>query len=198
MSRTTVGVGDSKAVQRYSAFLAVDVGRLSYFNKKMMGVGEDAQTPLQTLPQLEQEAGDKISYDLVMQLKMKPVSGDANLRGKEEDLKFYTDSLLIDQQRGGVNTGGKMSRKRTIHDMRKIARVCSALGAPEASTCSTAINTASKPCTGTLANTVAMMRSPMSRSRRRNSDCNLSKGSGISVKGAPLRSAPGLRSISGI
>jgi len=37
-------------------------------------------------------------------------------------LKFYTDSLYIDQLRGGVNTGGKMSRKRTIHDMRDIAR----------------------------------------------------------------------------
>jgi N4-gp56 family major capsid protein len=57
-----------------------------------------------------------------MQLKMKPVSGDTMLRGKEEDLKFYTDSLSIDQQRGGVNTGGRMTRKRTIHDLRDIAR----------------------------------------------------------------------------
>lgn len=123
MARTIIGVGDPKAVKKFSAFLAVDVGRTSYFNKKFMGVGEEAQTPLQTLPHLENDAGDTISYDLVMQLKMRPVSGDNILRGKEEDLKFYTDSLLIDQQRGGVNTGGKMSRKRTIHDLRKIARV---------------------------------------------------------------------------
>lgn len=123
MARTIIGAGDPKAIKKYSAFLAVDVGRTSYFNKKFMGVGEDAQTPLQTLPHLESDAGDTVSYDLVMQLKMKPVSGDNILRGKEEDLKFYTDSLLIDQQRGGVNTGGKMSRKRTIHDLRKIARV---------------------------------------------------------------------------
>lgn len=121
--RTIVGVGDPKAVQNYSAFLAVDVGRESYFNKKFMGEGVEAQTPLQTLRHLENDAGDKISYDLVMQLKMKPVQGDNILRGKEEDLKFYTDSLLIDQLRGGVNTGGKMSRKRTIHDLRKVARV---------------------------------------------------------------------------
>ena len=123
MAKTLVGVGDPKAVKKFSAFLAVDVGRKSYFNKKFMGVGEDAQTPLQTLPHLENDAGDQISYDLVMQLKMKPVQGDAVLRGNEEDLKFYSDSLYIDQMRGGVNTGGKMSRKRTIHDMRKIARV---------------------------------------------------------------------------
>lgn len=123
MAKTIVGVGDAKAIKRFSAFLAVDVGRKSYFNRKFMGVGESAQTPLQTLPHLERDAGDQISYDLVMQLKMKPVQGDATLRGKEEDLKFYTDSLYIDQLRGGVNTGGQMSRKRTIHDMRQIARV---------------------------------------------------------------------------
>lgn len=123
MAKTLVGVGDPKAVKKYSAFLAVDVGRKSYFNKKFMGVGEEAQTPLQTLPHLENDAGDQISYDLVMQLKMKPIRGDATLRGKEEDLKFYSDSLYIDQLRGGVNTGGRMTRKRTVHDLRKIARV---------------------------------------------------------------------------
>jgi N4-gp56 family major capsid protein len=123
MPRTIVGVGDPKAVKKFSAFLAVDTSRKSYWNKKFMGVGEEAQTPLQTLPHLENDAGDQISYDLVMQLKMKPVQGDTNLRGKEEDLKFYTDNLYIDQLRGGVNTGGKMSRKRTVHDLRKIARV---------------------------------------------------------------------------
>lgn len=123
MARTVVGAGDPKAVKKYSAYLAVDVGRESYFNRKFMGEGEKAQTPLQTLRHLENDAGDTVSYDLVMQLKMKPVSGDTTLRGKEEDLKFYTDSLMIDQQRGGVNTGGRMTRKRTIHDLRDIARV---------------------------------------------------------------------------
>jgi N4-gp56 family major capsid protein len=123
MAATVVGVGDPKAVKRYSAFLAVDVGRESYFNRKFMGVGVESQTPIQMLPHLENDAGDQISYDLVMQLKMQPVEGDATLRGQEEDLKFYTDNIYIDQMRGGVNTGGKMSRKRTIHDMRKIARV---------------------------------------------------------------------------
>jgi len=123
MSRTIVGAGDPKAVKRYSGYLALDTSRQSYFNKKFMGVGEKAQTPLQMLPHLENDAGDTITYDLVMQLKMKPIQGDNTLRGKEEDLKFYTDSLMIDQLRGGVNTGGKMTRKRTIHDLRKVARV---------------------------------------------------------------------------
>ena len=121
--KTIVGLNDAKAVQKYSVFLAVDVGRKSYFSKKFMGVGEEAQTPLQNLPHLENDAGEQISYDLVMQLKMQPIEGDNTLEGKEEDLKFYTDSVYIDQMRGGVNTGGRMTRKRTIHDLRKIARV---------------------------------------------------------------------------
>lgn len=123
MAKTIIGLNDPKAVRRYSAFLAVDVGRESYFNRKFMGVGVEAQTPLQTLPHLENDAGERIDYDLVMQLKMQPVEGDNTLEGKEEDLKFYTDSVYIDQMRGGVNTGGRMTRKRTIHDLRKIARV---------------------------------------------------------------------------
>lgn len=122
MAQTVIGVGDPKAVKRYSAFLAVDVGRESYFNRKFMGRGIEAQTPIQMLEHLENDAGDNISYDLVMQLRMQPIEGDATLRGKEEDLKFYSDNVYIDQMRGGVNTGGKMSRKRTIHDLRAIAR----------------------------------------------------------------------------
>jgi N4-gp56 family major capsid protein len=121
--KTIVGLNDPKAVKKYSAFLAVDVGRKAYFQKKFMGVGEEAQTPIQMLPHLENDAGENISYDLVMQLKMEPVEGDNKLEGKEEDLKFYTDSVYIDQMRGGVNTGGRMTRKRTIHNLRKIARV---------------------------------------------------------------------------
>ena len=122
MAKTIIGLNDAKAVKRYSAFLAVDVGRKSYFNKKFMGVGVEAQTPIQMLPHLENDAGENITYDLVMQLRMQPVEGDNTLEGQEEDLKFYTDSVYIDQARGGVNTGGRMTRKRTIHDLRKIAR----------------------------------------------------------------------------
>ena len=122
MARTIVGLNDPKAVRRYSAFLAVDIGRTSYFNKKFMGVGVESQAPVQVLPHLENDAGDQIAYDLVLQLKMQPIEGDNVLEGNEEGLKFYTDQVYIDQARGGVNTGGRMTRKRTIHDLRKVAR----------------------------------------------------------------------------
>ncbi len=122
MAQTIIGVNDPLAVKKYGSFLSVDVGRTSYFNKKFMGVGVAAQTPIQRLENLENDAGDTITYDLVMALKMAGIEGDEILRGKEENLSLYTDSVSIDQLRGGVNTGGKMTRKRTLHDLRKIAR----------------------------------------------------------------------------
>ncbi len=122
MARTIVGLNDPKAVKKWSAALAVDVGRESYFNKKFMGYGETAKTPVQMLPHLESDAGEQISYDLSLQLTMEPIEGDDVLEGQEDELKFYTDKVYIDQMRGGVNTGGRMTRKRTLHDLRKVAK----------------------------------------------------------------------------
>jgi N4-gp56 family major capsid protein len=122
MARTLIGVGDPKAVKKFSVALAVDTAKKSYFQRKFMGEGEDAETPIQMLPNLENDAGDTCSYDLVMQLKGRGVDGDNTLRGNEEDLKFYSDSVSIDQKRHGVNTGGKMTRKRTVHNLRMIGR----------------------------------------------------------------------------
>lgn len=122
MSRTIIGLNDPKAIKRYSAFLAVDTSRVSYFNRKFMGVGEDSGMPIQLLPQLENDAGEQITFDLNMQLRQQPIEGDDVQEGTEEDLKFYTDNVYIDQMRGGVNTGGRMTRKRTLHNLRKIAR----------------------------------------------------------------------------
>lgn len=122
MSKTIIGLNDAKAVKRFSGALAVDTARKSYFNKKFMGVGETASMPIQLLTNLESDAGEQITYDLSMQLRMQPVEGDQILEGQEENLNFYTDNVYIDQMRGGVNAGGRMTRKRTLYDLRQIAK----------------------------------------------------------------------------
>lgn len=119
---TIIGLNDAKAIKRYSAFLAVDTAKTGYFNRKFMGNGPDSGMPIQMLTDLENDAGEQITYDLSMQLRQTPVEGDDVQSGTEEDLKFYTDNLYIDQMRGGVNTGGRMTRKRTLHDLRKVAK----------------------------------------------------------------------------
>jgi N4-gp56 family major capsid protein len=122
MAQTVIGLNDAKAVKRYSGNVAVDVGRKSYFTRKFMGKGETPTKPLWQMTDLEADAGEQITYDLSLQLNMQPVEGDAVLEGKEEALAFYSDTVYIDQMRGGADCGGRMTRKRTLHDLRKIAK----------------------------------------------------------------------------
>ena len=84
--------------------------------------GAEAEVPIQLLSELESDAGEQIAYDLLAELKMAPVEGDDILEGKEEAQRFYTDTIYIDQARCGVNTGGRMTRKRTLHNLREKAR----------------------------------------------------------------------------
>ena len=122
MASTIIGLNDPKAVKKFSTTLANDVARDSYFQSRFMGDGEASLTPIQRFTDLETDAGDQISYDLSMQLKQNGVEGDDTLEGTEESLTFYTDALYIDQKRKGVKPGGRMTRKRTVHDLRLVAR----------------------------------------------------------------------------
>jgi len=122
MARTIVGVNDPKAVKKYSAALMLDASGKGYWNNRFMARGADAEVPIQILTDLESDAGEEIKYDLLAELRMEPVEGDDILEGKEEAQRFFTDSVFIDQARCGVNTGGRMTRKRTLHNLREKAR----------------------------------------------------------------------------
>lgn len=122
MARTIIGVNDAKSVKRWAGLLAYDVSQKSYFNQKFMGRGSEAETPIQILTDLETDAGEQIAYDLLAELRMAPVEGEDILEGKEEAQRFYTDTIYVDQARCGVNTGGRMTRKRTLHNLREKAK----------------------------------------------------------------------------
>lgn len=120
MGTTVVAFGDPKAQKKWSANLAVDQRKKSYWENRF--IGTDDNKIIQRKTELESDAGDTISFDLCVQMRNKPTYGDAKLEGKEESLRFYTDQVMIDQVRHAVSAGGKMSRKRTSHDMRTIAK----------------------------------------------------------------------------
>lgn len=122
MARTIVGVNDPKAVKRYTGLMAYDISQKGYWNQRFMARGAEAEVPIQILTDLESDAGEMISYDLLAELRMAPVEGEDILEGKEEAQKFYTDSVYIDQARCGVNTGGRMTRKRTLTNLRDKAK----------------------------------------------------------------------------
>jgi len=120
MSGTLIGVNSPLAVKLFSADLHIDITRKGYFTRKFMGRGDNL--PLQIKTELEQDAGDEIKYDLSVAIGGDLVEGDDRRAGSETDLKFYQDSVKIDQAYKGVSAGGVMSRKRTLHNLRTIAK----------------------------------------------------------------------------
>lgn len=122
MAQTIVGLNDPKARKLWSADLMVSVSKQSYWTRKMMGKGSETSMPVMLQTDLEQEAGDTISYDLSVQLSGGVIEGDQKAEGKGEKLDFFTDKVFIDQARKPVSCGGRMSRKRTVHDLRKVGR----------------------------------------------------------------------------
>lgn len=120
MSSTQFGTTNAMTQQKWSASLAVDTRKKSYFENRF--IGTDDNNIIQRKTELDNDSGDKISFDLCVQMRNKPTYGDARLAGSEESLKFYTDQVVIDQVRHGASAGGKMSRKRVAHDLRTIAK----------------------------------------------------------------------------
>lgn len=120
MGQTVIPFGDAKAQKKWSGKLYIDTAKKSYFQRKF--VGEDENNIIQRKTELDSDAGDRISYDLSVQLRGKPTQGDNRVKGKEENLKFYTDEVAIDQTRHAVSAGGRMTRKRTAHNLRNVAK----------------------------------------------------------------------------
>lgn len=120
MAATQIPFGNPKAQKKWSASLAHDTTKESYFETRF--IGTDENNIIQRKTELESDSGDTISFDLSVKLRNKPTYGDARVEGKEEALKFFTDEVKIDQVRHSVSAGGRMSRKRTSHDMRSIAK----------------------------------------------------------------------------
>lgn len=117
---TVIAWGDPKARKAWSTGLAVDQVKKSYFEKKF--IGTDENSVIQRKTELETDSGDRVSFDLSVQLRGAGVEGDKRLEGKEESQKFYTDEVIIDQVRHAVSAGGRMTRKRTTINLRSNAR----------------------------------------------------------------------------
>lgn len=135
MAQTHVPIGDPKAVKAFSVALFTKMARAASFTNKMTGAapkeGDAARKlkatvtaagmPIVEIRDLSKGAGDTASYDIVDILSGKPVMGDKRLSGKMMALKFGSQDIRIDQIRGGVDPGGRMSRKRTLYDLRMLS-----------------------------------------------------------------------------
>lgn len=117
--QTQVGVNSPQAIKKWATALAVDYAKQLWFKKF---IGRSEMSIVQEKIDLEQGAGDTVQFDLSMRLREKPTYGDNRLEGKEEALKFLQDEVRIDQIRKAASGGGRMTRKRTLHDLRKVAK----------------------------------------------------------------------------
>lgn len=120
MAQTVIPVGDPRALKRWSASLAQDVQPQSFFGRKMMG--RDENNIIQEDVSLSSASGDEVQFDLSANITGSPITGDSVAEGKEKRLQFHSDTVKIDQARMPVSTGGRMTAKRTLHNLRQIAK----------------------------------------------------------------------------
>lgn len=120
MAETIVAHSNPMTVKRWANSLFIEQVSKSYWERRF--IGDDDNKVVQRRTELEGKAGDTISYDLSAQLRGDVTYGDDRLEGKEEQLRFYSDEVRIDQVRKAVSTGGKMTKQRTVHNLRMVAR----------------------------------------------------------------------------
>lgn len=121
MAQTTVGVGSPQAIKRWATALADDTEKQIYFSRNGF-IGKGANYIIDKKVDLESDEGDRIQFDLSPNLQGEMVEGDDTVEGTEEQLRFHEDEVRIDQARKGTDAGGRMSRKRTLHDLRSLAK----------------------------------------------------------------------------
>ena len=119
MADTSYGVNDPLAVKLYSKELFHDVIGASFFGKFM---GKSSSDLIQTKTETQKSAGDSIKFGLRTLLSGDGVQGDTTQEGAEEALSTYNDTVLINQLRHAVRSGGRMSEQRVHFSVRDEAK----------------------------------------------------------------------------
>lgn len=121
MADTSFAVGDPLTVKRWSRILFEEALKDTVVYRF---IGKGGDNVFQIKDELKKGEGDKITYGLRMQLRADPHVGDSTLRGQEEKLTFYNDSLVVDLVRHGVSVRNRdMTRQRVPYDVRQEAMI---------------------------------------------------------------------------
>lgn len=78
--------------------------------------------PIVMITDLEQGPGDTVTCDMFKVTSGIPFMGDEKMQGQGAPLKFSSMEVKINQSRFAIDVGGRMTNKRTRHNLRKIAR----------------------------------------------------------------------------
>jgi len=126
-------ISTEQASKIYSAKLFVDLTRESFFvndltfgslkaPKKTNLATSDGNAPIYAIRDLVASDGDTVEFPLFKHITGEPVYGDSMLRGSEKGLSKLAWNVKITQLRQAIDTGGRLTKKRTPADIRAVAR----------------------------------------------------------------------------
>lgn len=132
---TNVSTTSALAVKLYSVALFNESIRKGTFRKNLTGPSpkqgaaemkakgqSPPEMPFVNITDLASGAGDKVSVDLFNIIGGRPTMGDKKIAGRLMGLTHSSMDITINQCRGGVETGGRMAKKRTKHNLRTLAK----------------------------------------------------------------------------
>ena len=136
MSQTAVAAGSNLALKQQSVAVTAQIirapGNLSALTgpapkqadaEAIIKQQTDAGMPFVRVTDLSTDPkGDKVTVDAFNQTGGKPIMGDRNAEGRGVKLSSSSFEVAIDLATFAVDAGGKMSRQRTRHDLRRLAR----------------------------------------------------------------------------
>jgi N4-gp56 family major capsid protein len=135
MTDTNIAYGSPQAVKLQSVGLfASSMQRATLMNRLTGQLSQQADAsaklrlqssndlPIVRCRDLEKNAGDEITFDLINPVGGKPVMGGAYAEGRGKAMTFSQDKLRINQTRVPISAGDTMTQQRTPHEMRTLAR----------------------------------------------------------------------------
>lgn len=123
MSGMPIHQQDALAVKKFSSVLFEEYRTRGWWARHLGGSGTvktSGNAPVRFIDDID-DAGTRVSVDIIRHTKGTPIFGREVLAGKEDQLVFGSQDISIDQVRHGVDLGSRLDRRATIHDLRKFA-----------------------------------------------------------------------------
>lgn len=134
MANTNIGAASPQANKQFSRALSAMAVRAPTPLKSLSGpmpTHSDAERkirqqtstdmPIVQVTELASAPGTRVQLDCAHVVRGRPIMGDRNAEGLGAEMRFSSVEIDIDMATIPVSAGGKMSNKRTPHDMRKLA-----------------------------------------------------------------------------
>jgi len=118
--QTGFSIWGSEQKQKVWAKDVLVEGRLKSSIKQFIGTGTNVI--IQEKSDLQKKKGDRIYFDLFLQMDTSPVTGNSELSGNEDKIISYTDDVLIDRTRKAFVKYGRLEDIYSEKDLLAIGK----------------------------------------------------------------------------